>query len=437
MAVAFRNATSAQGNPLTSQSFALPTIAAGDVVLLFVSWNTAGAVTISGAGTWTHQGTDSVIAGQLEVGLWTAVSSNGSESGQNVTINVAAQEKIAAVAASYSGVDNTTPLQSGPTYAQNTTSNTTSATAPSVSPSPAAWVLEGYASKSSTNASYTTPSGTTSRQQVFGAGAGSTDMALFDTNATTSSGGGQTSTLGTATANKIAVTVVLTTAQVLLADSGSGVDGLTVTATVPLSDAGTGADRMVGTNLVVLSDHGAAADGVAVTATIPLADTGTAADRIAVTATVPLSDHGTAADTLAASIATALGDQGTGVDRLTVAIAVTLSDSGTGVDGIGTAVVLQRVPHGRTFALVVSPPTPFDGGTAFTVMAPGFDGGDAFSTMIDGIDGNFLDVTVGGAGTGRTLTVTVKSGATRGAVLRTGGTDAFVGVAGRTTAISQ
>ncbi len=210
--VGFRNATSAQGNPAVSQSFALPTILAGDWIALIIAWNTAGTITLSGAGTWTHQGTDGLIAAQLEVALYTAISTDGSESGQNVTLNMSTTQKFAAVAASYSGVNLGNPIQSGPTYANNTTSNTTSATSPSVSPVPSSMVLTAYTAKSSTNASYTTPAGTSSRQQVFGAGGGAVDLALFDTNGIVASGGGQTSTLGTATANKIAMTLVLNTA---------------------------------------------------------------------------------------------------------------------------------------------------------------------------------------------------------------------------------
>lgn len=212
-AVGFRNATSAQGNPLASQSFALPTVVAGDLIGLLVGFQTTAGVTISGAGTWTHQGTDGLVAAQVQLAFYTAVSTDGSESGANVTVNVGSQEKIAAIAFTYSGVALSGALaNSSPLYATFTTSSTTSATTPSVSPVPASWVLEGFCSKSSTNASYTTPGGLTSRQQVFGSGAGAIDLALFDSNGIVSSAGGHTSTMGTATANKIAFTIVLNTA---------------------------------------------------------------------------------------------------------------------------------------------------------------------------------------------------------------------------------
>jgi hypothetical protein len=174
--VAFRNATSASGNPAASQAFALPTILAGDWIGLVVAWNAAGTISISGAGTWTHQGTDALIAAQLTVALYTAISTDGSESGQNVTINVSTTEKFAAVAASYSGVNLGNPIQSGPTYATFTTSNTTSATSPSVSPVPAAMVIECFSSKSSTNTGYSgIPGALSNRQQILGSGGGAVD----------------------------------------------------------------------------------------------------------------------------------------------------------------------------------------------------------------------------------------------------------------------
>jgi hypothetical protein len=365
VAVAFHNATSAQGNPLTSQSFALPTISAGDVILLWVSWQPTGAVTISGAGTWTHQGTDSLIAGQIQVGLWTAISASGSESGQNVTINVAAQEKFSAVAMSYSGVDNSTPLQSGPTYAQNTTSNTTSATAPSVSPSPAGWVLEGYAAKSSTNASYTTPSGTTSRQQVFGSGSGACDFAVFDTNAAVSSGGGQTSTLGTATSNKVAVTVVLNpagftgtgsaTETASIAGSGgtSGTGAVAESATI--AGAGSANYTKTGSQTVTASIAGAGGGtgSSSVTVTAAIAGTGTAKGSGAVSVTSSIAGTGTAKGSGAVTVTAAIAGSPAGAFSGSGAVAVTAAATGAGAGtGSGSASVSAAIAGSGTVGLV-------------------------------------------------------------------------------------
>jgi hypothetical protein len=47
---------------------------------------------------------------------------------------------------------------------------------------------------------------------VFGVGGGAIDLALFDSNAYVTSAGGHTSTMGTATGNKVAVTIALNTA---------------------------------------------------------------------------------------------------------------------------------------------------------------------------------------------------------------------------------
>lgn len=344
MAVAFHSATSAQGNPVTSLSFALPTISAGDVILLWVAWNTAAAVTISGAGTWTHQGPDGLISGQLQMGLWTAVSAAGSESGQNVTINVGSQEKFAAVAASYSGVDNTTPLQSGPTYATSTTGSTTSATSPSTSPSPSSWVLQAFTEKSTTNASYTTPSGTTSRQQVFGTGGGAIDLALFDSNAAVSSGGGQTTTAGTSATNHVAGTVVLNAATTGFTGSGA----VTETATISGSGGGTGAGSVsetasifgagsanytgTGSQTVTASISGTAGGtgAGAVTASAAIAGTGKVTGSGSVTGTATIAGSGKAVGSGAVTVTASITGAPSGALSGAGSLAATAAVSGTG-----------------------------------------------------------------------------------------------------------
>lgn len=214
--VLFRNATTIQGNN-TAQAFTLPTVLPGDFIVLGVGWVQGGGATISmtGTGNWIHQGVDSVIAAQMQMTLFTAISLDGSESGGSATINVSVAAKLACFCASYSGVNLANPLAlSTPQYAQNTTSNTTSATSPSVSPVPGSLTIEAFTSKSSTNASYsaTSPTSNSPRASVFGAGGGAVDMAMFDSNGPVTSGGGNTSTLGTATANKIAMSLVLNAA---------------------------------------------------------------------------------------------------------------------------------------------------------------------------------------------------------------------------------
>ncbi|MDE2469287.1 MAG: hypothetical protein KGL35_11225 [Bradyrhizobium sp.] len=209
-AINFRSATSAQGNT-TNQSVTMPTVVAGDVIILIVGWQATGAtLSFSGAGNWQHIGTDEVNGTANVLATYYAVSTDGSESGAITTFNFTSIVKFATVIASYSGVKQGSPFAlSTPQYAIYTTSNTTSATAPAESPVPNSWGLTFYSSKSSTNASYTTPAGLTSRAQVFGTGGGAIDLALFDTNGIVSSIGGQTSTMGTATAQKIAGTLVL------------------------------------------------------------------------------------------------------------------------------------------------------------------------------------------------------------------------------------
>jgi hypothetical protein len=211
-AVSERNATSVAGNN-TLQTLTLPTVLPGDLIVVGASFVQTGAITfsLSGAGTWTHQGTDSVIAGQLQMACYTAISTDGSESGATLNGNLSALLKLAMFAGSYSGVNLGNPVASV-TYAQNTTSNTTSATSPSASPVPASMVLEAFTSKSTTNTSYTTPGGTSLRTSVFGTGGGAVDIMLVDSNGEVSSAGGHTTTESIATGNKIAMTVVLNTA---------------------------------------------------------------------------------------------------------------------------------------------------------------------------------------------------------------------------------
>jgi hypothetical protein len=209
-AINFRSATTAQGNT-TNQAVTLPTILPGDQVFIIIGYQANGdTLSFSGAGSWFHAGTDAINGVSNGLGVYTTVSTDGSESGATTTFNFSVITKFAAIIASYSGVQYNTPFGLGtPQYAISNASSTTSATSPAVSPVPDSWVLEFFSSKSSTNASYSTPAGVTSRAQVFGTGGGAIDLALFDSNGTVSSGAGQTSTMGTSSAQKIAGTLVL------------------------------------------------------------------------------------------------------------------------------------------------------------------------------------------------------------------------------------
>jgi len=92
------------------------------------------------------------------------------------------------------------------------------------------------------------------------------------------------------------------TTPITLADTGTGIDSLTIASDVGLADTGQGADALSIASAVALADTGAGADALAIASTVGLSDVGTGADSLAISSSLAFSETGTGTDSLSISI---------------------------------------------------------------------------------------------------------------------------------------
>lgn len=190
--ISFVSASSAPGNN-TAQAITLPatTILAGDLIVIFNGVANGGtdytfsAVT-SGYTASTQWSDDLSTSGQQGAMWWkTAV---GGEQSSSFSVTASTASKYCLIAAVYRGVTSFS-LTTG-TDGTGTVTAHTSPTIASVSPT--GWVVEWYSIRSTTNTTYSTPTGTTLRKSDFGSGGAASDGLLVDSNGNVSSGGGHT-----------------------------------------------------------------------------------------------------------------------------------------------------------------------------------------------------------------------------------------------------
>jgi len=146
-------------------------------------------------------------------------------------------------------------------------------------------------------------------------------------------------------------------------ETGTGVDVLTVLETMEksLSDSGAGADLIAAlSSILVLADTGAGVDGLTIESedylTKSISDSGAGADALALAVTQPLSDAGVGSDalTIQETVFKALADAGSGVDALTTlqTVVKAIADSGFGLDALILAASLPLADSGSGADLV-------------------------------------------------------------------------------------
>ena len=176
------------------------------------------------------------------------------------------------------------------------------------------------------------------------------------------------------------------TTLVSLADTGTGVDALSVVVTdelqvLPQVWRGVSPGMYQGPRRVPLVLLGDTSGQAAVT----LTDTATGDDQLSVAAAVPLADTAVGVDALSVAAAVPMSDTGTGDDQLAVAAAVPLADTGAGDDQLSLVRVdgVQALPQ-QAWWLVgpglgpVSVPLPLLGDTS----------GQFAATLNDAISGD-------------------------------------------------
>lgn len=188
-----------------SESLTIPAdTVAGDGMLLFDTFTSASA-TASAPDGWTEVGRNSKGAQTTIVYDRVATAADAGSAAQ-VTYSVAAKASL--TFASYSGTDQTNPLQ---TSANATAAGTSSDTAPALSGlADGTIVVSFWADRSSATTSFTPPAAVTQRAQMFGAGSATVNALLADSGTAVSGAyAAQTATTNDASADSSSWSVAL------------------------------------------------------------------------------------------------------------------------------------------------------------------------------------------------------------------------------------
>jgi hypothetical protein len=459
MGYAFRSAsTTPPGNnnavPVTAVGAGTT---AGDLLLAVLSVATGGSggsqPTITAPSGWLQLG--STLTNQSSTtGVVFAVFyrwSNGSDPTVSFTLDPSVLFKYALQIYGYSGGPGsgvpTVVITASPTgTAGNSVSGTGTANAQPYA--------EAFSEKTTTNTSYGTISGLTTRSSgMFGSGGGAVDL-LFADHLTPVTGtvGGDTAVPGTSGsrganvlilfpaggAASVAATVGLTAAGVVGTQAGAAATVSVATTVTGFKHSSTGATVSPTVGLtasgVVLAGIGSpAAAAVAVSAI----STGLVGAKVGSTSslTVTITAAGTVTVTL-------LFPHGRTQANVVSSVSVMSIDCGDSsiiggsfvVGGFSSSTMVAGYDGGDAFD--VGGPS-LDGGGAADVITSGYDGGFSDSTMLPGIDGNSVDATVSHTTSGRTFAAPRLSGRSKTLVLKHGSTAAHAVRSGKTVALSQ
>jgi PKD repeat protein len=182
-----------------------PGTAAGDALLLYVSWPTSGTVTAAVPSGWNLLGTKTSSPLESDVYYRTASSS---DLGANVPVTFSAKTHNSVTLADYKSADPNTIEASASSADANTASHVT----PTVNVTVAGSLAVSYwADKSSTTTAWTPPAPVTQRATFFDTGGGYTTSLLADSNSTVGTGsyGGLTATTNAASGKGTEWTVIL------------------------------------------------------------------------------------------------------------------------------------------------------------------------------------------------------------------------------------
>ncbi|HEC10281.1 MAG TPA: PKD domain-containing protein [Acidimicrobiales bacterium] len=163
---------------------------AGDLLILFTSANSSGAVLTAPTG-WTHLGRQ--VDGSLVTDAWTRVAATG-EAGAPVTVSSDVTAKLELTLAAYRGIDTASPL--GGWASADEPASTAAHTTPTVAVTDTGWVVSYWVDKTSTTTAWTAPAGPVVRSSSAGTGGGHVSTLLVDSDGTASAGspGGLTAT---------------------------------------------------------------------------------------------------------------------------------------------------------------------------------------------------------------------------------------------------
>jgi PKD repeat protein len=182
-----------------------PNTAAGDALLLYVSWPTSGTVTATVPSGWNLLGTKTSSPLESDVYYRTASTS---DLGANVPVTFSAKTHNSVTLADYKSAD--------PNAIEASASSADSSTASHVTPTANVTVagslaVSYWADKSSTTTSWTPPASVTQRATFFDTGGGYTTSLLADSNSTVGTGpyGGLTATTNAASGKGTEWTVIL------------------------------------------------------------------------------------------------------------------------------------------------------------------------------------------------------------------------------------
>jgi PKD repeat protein len=166
--VAFVASAATQANSNAPRVSVPAAVAAGDRLLLALSYNNSDRTTGPPTGVTGWSELDSVVAGDMRTVFWTKVAQAG-DAGAQVTMPLSGSAKYTATVAAYSGVD---PAATLTTARAADTANHANRVTPAVTAPEGAWVVSYWADKSTTTTAWTPAASVTGRQQVCGADAG-------------------------------------------------------------------------------------------------------------------------------------------------------------------------------------------------------------------------------------------------------------------------
>ncbi len=177
--IAFLGASSANGNLVTVRVAVPTSVQAGDALVLSLTQNAARTVeTPSGAGTWTELGTQIGDRDQIRTTTWSSIARDG-DAGEVISVTLSARAKVTLSLVAYSGTNASKPVRSY--IAASETAFTASHTTPRATDVPAgAWIVSGWADKTSATTDWTDPAGATQQVQEIGTAAGRVTAQLSD-----------------------------------------------------------------------------------------------------------------------------------------------------------------------------------------------------------------------------------------------------------------
>ncbi len=177
--IGFRGAASVSGNLITTEVTIPDSVQVGDAIVLSLTQNGPRDISApTGAGTWTDHGTEAGDKDQIRTTNWTKVAESG-DAGKRVSVTLSSRAKVTLSLVAYSGTNASNPVASY--AAASEMAYLAQHTTPGANAVPeGAWIISGWADKSSSTADWTDPTGETERVQPIGPAAGRVTAQITD-----------------------------------------------------------------------------------------------------------------------------------------------------------------------------------------------------------------------------------------------------------------